>query len=81
MHLYRLRYSGELKTAEDLRALFPGHALPARLSAAALEELGADPVLNGPTPACGPGEELLPDGVVQDAAGNWLTSFKVVKKG
>lgn len=42
-----------------------------------LDENGADPVLNGPTPEAGRYQIVQPDGVIQ-TDGQWYTNFKLV---
>jgi len=44
---------------------------------AILNELGADPVLNGPYPSCGTYQYVIPGPVIEQD-GAWFTSFTVV---
>lgn len=75
MDLYRLRLTGELKTDADLRGLHPNSVLPFRITPDVADELGADPVLEGPKPSYEPGKTLRAGPVVQDELGNWIQTY------
>lgn len=78
MGLYRLRTTGELKTDADLRGLHPNSVLPFRITPDVADELGADPVLEGPQPTCEPGQTVRLGPVVQDEAGNWIQTYLAI---
>lgn len=72
----RIRQSGEVVYENEFRALFPESSLPAQLTAEVLDELGADPVLEGAQAQPTRYQVSIRDGVEQ-IAGQWFTKYGV----
>jgi len=74
----RIRETSAVVYDNEFRALHPNTSFPAVLSVELLNEFGADPVLEGPHPTLTADQYAVYDGVVQDANGNWMTSYVAV---
>jgi len=74
---YRNKKDGSLVNKSQLKAENRKVSLPKVWTAATLEFLGVDPVLNSPKPEAGDYEVVIADGAVQDN-GNWIEAWKVV---
>jgi hypothetical protein len=73
---YRNRADGSLATKSQLKAENRNTSLPKVWTAATLESLGVDPVLDSPKPEVGEYEVAVSDGAVQNG-GNWVEAWKV----
>jgi hypothetical protein len=73
---YRNRADGSLVTKSQLKAENRNTSLPKVWTAATLESLGVDPVLDSPKPEVGEYEVAVSDGAVQNG-GNWVEAWKV----
>lgn len=67
---YRIRASGEIIT--DLARAFPNTSIPQPPSAADLDGLGVDPVLEGAQPTLTRFQSAVRSGPEQDTLGNWI---------
>jgi hypothetical protein len=74
----RIRETSAVVYDNEFRAMHPNTSFPAVLSVELLNEFGADPVLEGPQPTLTADQYAVYDGVIQDANGNWMTSYVVV---
>ena len=73
---YRKRTDGSLVTKSQLKAQNTNTSFPKVWTAATLESLGVDPVLDSPKPELGDYEVAVADGAVQ-SEGNWVEAWKV----
>lgn len=73
---YRNRADGSLVTKSQLKAENRNTSFPKVWTAATLESLGVDPVLDSPKPEVGEYEVAVADGAVQ-SEGNWVEAWKV----
>ena len=73
---YRKRTDGSLVTKSQLKAQNTSTSFPKVWTAATLESLGVDPVLDSPKPELGDYEVAVADGAVQ-SEGNWVEAWKV----
>lgn len=74
----RIRETGHVVTDSEFRAAHPNTSFPAALTAELLNDFGADPVLNGPTPTASRYQTVFRDGV-EEFGGNWFTRFAVAE--
>ena len=74
----RIRETSAVVYDNEFRALYPNTSFPAVLSVELLNDFGADPVLEGPQPTLTADQYAVYDGVIQDANGNWMTSYVAV---
>ena len=74
----RIRDTGAVVYQDEFRALHPNTSFPLVLTADLLNDFGADPVLEGPQPSLTAGQYARYDGVIEDANGNWMTSYVAV---
>jgi hypothetical protein len=74
----RIRETSAVVYDNEFRALYPNTSFPAVLSVELLNDFGADPVLEGPQPTLTENQNAVYDGVIQDANGNWMTSYVAV---
>jgi hypothetical protein len=74
----RIRETGDVVFSDEFRRTHSNTSFPADLTADVLNELGADLVLEGPQPTLTENQYARYDGVVQDANGNWMTSYVAV---
>lgn len=77
MNEYRNRASGVVISEQDLRTAFPNTMFPATISAADLDEIGFDPILQTPAPTAGATQVARKIGIVQDETGNWVYDWVV----
>jgi hypothetical protein len=74
----RIRETGDVVFSDEFRRIHSNTSFPADLTPDVLNELGADPVFEGPQPTLTENQYAKYDGVVQDANGNWMTSYVAV---
>jgi hypothetical protein len=74
----RIRETSAVVYDNEFRAMHPNTSFPAVLSVELLNDFGADPVLEGPQPTLTADQYAVYDGVIQDANGNWMTSYVAV---
>ena len=78
MSEYRNRTTGEVKTQGEWRKLNPNVSLPRVWNQNVFDTLDIDPVLAGAKPTeVGTYQNVVRDGVVQDANGNWVENWVV----
>ena len=78
MSEYRNRTTGEVKTQGEWRKLNPNVSLPRVWNQNVFDTLDIDPVLAAPKPTeVGTYQNVVRDGVVQDANGNWVENWVV----
>ena len=74
----RIRETGQTMLVDEFRALHNNVSFPSVIDAEILNEFGADPVLEGPTPSeLGPLQVVERDGV-ELIDGNWFKKYRVV---
>ena len=73
---FRIRASGEIIT--DLQRAFPNTSIPQPPSAADLEALGVDPILEGAQPQLTRFQSPVRSGPEQDSLGNWVWVYTAV---
>ena len=76
---YRNRTTGEVKTQGELRRDNPNMSMPRAWNSNTHDALNVDPVLAAPKPTDGIGkyQEVLRNGVVQDADNNWVEAWEI----
>jgi hypothetical protein len=77
---YRIRESGEVKTQGEIRRLNPSTSFPRVWNQDTCDYIGIDPVLNAPKPEVTNLQQVLADGVEQDALSNWVDKWRVADK-
>jgi hypothetical protein len=77
---YRIRESGEVKTQGEIRRLHPSTSFPRVWNTDTCDYIGIDPVLNSPKPDVTNLQQVLADGVEQDALSNWVDKWRVADK-
>lgn len=78
MSEYRNRTTGEVKTQGEWRKLNPNVSLPRVWNQNVFDTLDIDPVLAGAKPTeVGAYQNVVRDGVVQDANDNWVENWVV----
>ena len=77
---YRIRESGEVKTQGEIRRLNPSTSFPRVWNTDTCDYIGIDPVLNAPKPDVTNLQQVLADGVEQDALSNWVDKWRVADK-
>jgi len=76
---YRHIETGELKSQSEWRQHYKNTSLPRTWTAATLQGLGLEPVLEAPKPTdLGTYQTVRRDGVSRDASGNWVRAWAVV---
>ena len=71
----RIRQSGVVMFESEFRRLHPNTSLPAQLSEAVLNELGADVVLEGPQASGGDHYQFSQRSGVEQINGRWYTKY------
>tara|TARA_R110001632_G_scaffold226076_1_gene359452 strand:+ start:331 stop:828 length:498 start_codon:yes stop_codon:yes gene_type:complete len=74
---YRHTTTGEVKTQGQWRSHYSNVSLPRAWTAATLDGLNLEAVLEAPKPIVGQYETAARNGVTQDANGNWVTAWEV----
>ena len=74
---YRHTETGEVKTQGEWRRHYSNVSLPRVWTAATLQGLKLEAVLEAPKPAAGQYQTVARNGVEQDANGNWVTAWAV----
>ena len=74
---YRHTTTGEVKTQGQWRKHYSNVSLPRTWTAATLDGLNLEAVLEAPKPTAGQYETVARNGVTQDANGNWVTAWEV----
>ena len=74
---YRHTETGEVKTQGEWRRHYSNTSLPRVWTAATLQGLKLEAVLEAPKPAAGQYQNAVRNGVEQDAKGNWVTAWAV----
>lgn len=74
---YRHTTTGEVKTQGQWRKHYSNVSLPRTWTAATLDGLNLEAVLEAPKPTVGQYESAARSGVTQDANGNWVTAWEV----
>ena len=77
---YRIRESGEVKTQGEIRRLHPSTSFPRVWNTDTCDYIGIDPVLASPKPEVTNLQQVLADGVEQDALSNWVEKWRVADK-
>jgi hypothetical protein len=77
---YRIRESEEVKTQGEIRRLHPSTSFPRVWNQDTCDYIGIDPVLNSPKPDVTNLQQVLADGVEQDALSNWVDKWRVADK-
>ncbi len=77
---YRIRESGEVKTQGEIRRLHPSTSFPRVWNQDTCDFIGIDPVLASPKPEVTNLQQVLADGVEQDALSNWVEKWRVADK-
>ena len=77
---YRIRESGEVKTQGEIRRLNPSTSFPRVWNQDTCDYIGIDPVLNSPKPEVTNLQQVLADGVEQDALSNWVDKWRIADK-
>ena len=77
---YRIRESGAVKTQGEIRRLHPSTSFPRVWNTDTCDYIGIDPVLNAPKPEVTNLQQVLADGVEQDALSNWVDKWRVADK-
>ena len=72
--LIRIRQSGAVVTEQEFRRTHPNTSFPPVLTVDMLDDLGADPVLNGAQPTADRYQVVMQSGVEQ-IDGQWFTKF------
>ena len=76
---YRDRTTGEVKTQGELRRDNPNMSMPRAWNSNTHDALNVDPVLEAPKPTSGIGQyqQVVRNGVVQDANDNWVEAWEI----
>jgi hypothetical protein len=74
---YRHTETGEVKTQGEWRRHYKNTSLPRTWTAATLQGLKLEAVLEAPKPTAGQYQTVARNGVEQDANGNWVTAWAV----
>ena len=74
---YRHTETGEVKSQGEWRRHYSNTSLPRVWTAATLQGLKLEAVLEAPKPAAGAYQTVARNGVEQDAKGNWVTAWAV----
>ena len=74
---YRHTETGEVKTQGEWRRHYKNTSLPRTWTAATLQGLKLEAVLEAPKPTAGQYQAVARNGVEQDANGNWVTAWAV----
>jgi len=74
---YRHTTTHEVKTQGQWRSHYSNVSLPRAWTAATLDGLNLEAVLEAPKPTVGQYETAARNGVTQDANGNWVTAWEV----
>lgn len=77
---YRNKTTGEVKTKREWMSENPGTSFPRVWSKDTLNFLNLDPVLESPKPDVSQYQNVIRDGVIQDAKGNWVQAWRIVDK-
>lgn len=77
MSSYYITATQAIVNEAQLRAMFPTSLLPSPLTATALAEAGAEPILESPAPVVTATQMTSINGVVQDSSGNWIWNWVV----
>jgi len=77
---YRIRESGEVKTQGEIRRLNPSTSFPRVWNTDTCDFIGIDPVLVSPKPEVTNLQQVLADGVAQDALSNWVEKWIIADK-
>jgi hypothetical protein len=77
---YRIRESGEVKTQGEIRRLNPSTSFPRVWNQDTCDYIGIDPVLASPKPDVTNLQQVLADGVEQDALSNWVEKWIIADK-
>jgi len=77
---YRIRESGEVKTQGEIRRLNPSTSFPRVWNTDTCDFIGIDPVLVSPKPDVTNLQQVLADGVAQDALSNWVEKWIIADK-
>ena len=77
---YRIRESGEVKTQGEIRRLHPTTSFPRVWNTDTCDYIGIDPVLASPKPDVTNLQQVLADGVEQDALSNWVEKWIIADK-
>ena len=72
--------TGEVKTQGEWRSLNKNVSLPRTWTAATLEALSLEPVLEAPKPSCTELQQVVGNGTTTDANGNTVEAWSVVDK-
>ena len=75
---YRHTETGEVKSQGEWRRYYSNTSLPRVWTAATLQGLKLEAVLEAPKPTAGQYQTAVRNGVEQDAKGNWVTAWAVV---
>ena len=75
---YRHTETGEVKSQGEWRRHYSNTSLPRVWTAATLQGLKLEAVLEAPKPTAGAYQTVARNGVEQDAKGNWVTAWAVV---
>lgn len=74
----RVRDTGAVMFLDEFLRTFPYTNFPAQITPQMIDELGADPVLEGPQPQLTENQYAKYDGVEQNGDGNWVTKYVAV---
>lgn len=74
---YRHTETGEVKSQGEWRRHYKNTSLPRTWTAATLQGLKLEAVLEAPKPTAGQYQTVARNGVEQDANGNWITAWAV----
>jgi hypothetical protein len=74
---YRHTETGEVKSQGEWRRHYKNTSLPRTWTAATLQGLNLEAVLEAPKPTAGQYQTVARNGVEQDANGNWITAWAV----
>ena len=74
---YRHTTTHEVKTQGQWRSHYSNVSLPRAWTAATLDGLNLEAVLEAPKPTAGQYETVARNGVTRDANGNWVTAWEV----
>jgi hypothetical protein len=77
---YRIRESGEVKTQGEIRRLNPSTSFPRVWNEDTCDFIGIDPVLVSPKPDVTNLQQVIADGVAQDALSNWVEKWIIADK-
>lgn len=76
--MYRLRLNGEIKSKDEIKAMYENTSFPDVWNSALVENLGLDPVLESPIPITTRYQVAIKDGVEQNENGQWFWKWAVV---